>query len=1014
MRYPRGSLWWRWDLHVHSPASLVQHYGGNTDKVWERFLGDLENLPKEFKVIGINDYIFLEGYERVLAERKNGRLKNIDLVLPVIELRLDKFGGSTHHLRRVNFHVIFSDKLSVDTIQHQFINALRVESRLNAGDSEPAWSGILTKESIEHFGQAIIESVPEAERIYYADPLLEGFNNINFSLDAIREVLKSSYFKNKVVTAVGKTEWADIRWQDGSIADKKDIINGADLVFMAAENPGNCIAARESLKGAEVNSRLLDCSDAHDFQNSAQKDRIGNCFTWINADTEFEGLLQTIKEPEGRIYLGREPDQHQRLKVNRTKYIKSIAIKKVANSTLAEPWFDGTNIELNPGLVAVIGNKGSGKSAFVDIVGLLGDTARYEEASFLNAERFCNPAGNKASHFTAELSWEDGRKVTRRLDKGVPPDTVEAVTYIPQKLFDEICNELVGTEPGRFDKELQQVIFSHVGEADRLGLATLDQLIDYRTDELNNAINQYRNDLSQLNREIIELERQATPEYRRQLENYLARAKAELVAHDAIKPDEVSAPPDEPDAAMQETLAELGRWKNEYQRTLDQIEAAKDQQRKLAQEVGILDRIEQRLTNFQRTYDSFVSETLPELQKLDLQLGYVLSVSINRGPLETARNLRQDRQQRLSSSLDEENLESLVSLSKRLSRQVENSQQKLDEPNRRYQRYQAVLKQWTERQASIIGSGNNVETLEYYKAKLAELDNIPNLLEERRKGRREVAQKIHSLISERAGLYRQLYEPVQQFISEHVIARHRLKLEFDVSVVDAGFEAFFLDWIHKARKGSFSGVDESASRVSDIINRHDFNSSDKSIDFTEEILKNLQYDYRTSDHQPVKITDQLRAGKTEQSLLDFLFGFQYLRPRYLLKMGDRELHQLSPGEKGALLVVFYLLVDRNDHPLLIDQPEENLDNETIVDLLVPSIREAKHKRQIVIVTHNPNLAVVCDADQVIYAKKSMQGMPRIEYKSGAFENPLIQSKTIDVLEGKPPAFKNRSSKYQLS
>ena len=210
MRYPRGSLWWRWDLHVHSPASLVQNYGGNTDEAWAQFLRDLEGLPEEFKVIGINDYIFLEGYERVLTERANGRLQNIDLVLPVIELRLDKFGGSTHHLSRVNYHVIFSNELSVDTIQSQFINALRVEARLNDGDSEPTWSGIPTRESIEHFGQAIINSVPEAERPRFSDPLLEGFNNINFSLDTIREALKSSYFKNKAVTAVGKTEWANI------------------------------------------------------------------------------------------------------------------------------------------------------------------------------------------------------------------------------------------------------------------------------------------------------------------------------------------------------------------------------------------------------------------------------------------------------------------------------------------------------------------------------------------------------------------------------------------------------------------------------------------------------------------------------------------------------------------------------------------------------------------------------------------------------------------------------------
>ena len=1014
MRHPRGSLWWRWDLHVHSPASLVQNYGGNTDEAWAQFLDDLEGLPEEFKVIGINDYIFLEGYERVLTERANGRLRNIDLVLPVIELRLDKFGGSTHHLSRVNFHVIFSNELSVNTIRQQFINALRVKARLNAGDSEPTWDALPTRESIADFGQAIIDSVPEAERKHYTNPLLEGFNNINFHLDDIRKALESSYFKNRFVTAVGKTEWSEVRWRDGSIADKKDIINGADLVFTASENPESCIAAREALKDAGVNSRLLDCSDAHDLQNSTQKDRIGNCFTWINADTEFDGLLQAIKEPEGRIYLGTDPDQRRRLAENRTKYIKSIAIKKVANSTLAEPWFDGTNIELNPGLVAVIGNKGSGKSAFVDIVGLLGNTARHEEASFLNAERFCNPAGNKASHFIAELSWESGRKVKKRLDEDVPSDAVEAVTYIPQKLFDEICNELVGTEPGRFNQELKQVIFSHVGEADRLGWTTLDQLIDYRTNELNNAIVQHQTELSRVNHDIIELEAQAAPEHRQQLKNYLERAKAELAAHDGTKPAEVPAPPDQPDAAMQETLTEIDGCEKEYQRALDWIEAAENQQSTLAREFAVLDRIEQRLTNFQRTYETFVSETSSELQISDLQLKDILTVSINRAPLEIARGARQDLQQNLAIHLDEENPDSLVSLRNRLSKQINSLKQKLDEPNRRYQNYQAALKQWTEKRSAIIGSADNADTLEYYNARLTALDNIPNLLKERRNDRGETAQKIHSLISEIADLYRQLYEPVQQFIGEHAIARHHLKLEFEVSVVDAGFETFFLDWINRGRIGSFSGVSESASKVQDIINRYDFNSSDSSLAFAEEVLDNLRHDCRRSDTPPVKVADQLRAGKTEQSLLDFLFGFRYLRPRYLLKMGDRELHQLSPGEKGALLVVFYLLVDRNDYPLLIDQPEENLDNETIVDLLVPSIREAKRKRQIVIVTHNPNLAVVCDADQVICAEKTMQGVTRIEYKSGAFENPPIQSKTIDVLEGKPPAFKNRSSKYQLS
>ena len=106
MSEPRGSSWRKWDLHVHTPASLRHNYGG--EDPWKRFITELEELPPDFKVIGINDYLFLDGYRRVLAERNNGRLKNIDLILPVIELRLDKFGGSDNHLSRVNFYIIFS------------------------------------------------------------------------------------------------------------------------------------------------------------------------------------------------------------------------------------------------------------------------------------------------------------------------------------------------------------------------------------------------------------------------------------------------------------------------------------------------------------------------------------------------------------------------------------------------------------------------------------------------------------------------------------------------------------------------------------------------------------------------------------------------------------------------------------------------------------------------------------------------------------------------------------------
>ena len=102
---PRGSVWRRWDLHVHTPASLHHNYGSDAD-VWERFVRALEDLPPDFSVIGINDYLFLDGYRRILDYKNSGRLKNIATFLPVLEFRIPTFAGTDGNLRRINFHVI--------------------------------------------------------------------------------------------------------------------------------------------------------------------------------------------------------------------------------------------------------------------------------------------------------------------------------------------------------------------------------------------------------------------------------------------------------------------------------------------------------------------------------------------------------------------------------------------------------------------------------------------------------------------------------------------------------------------------------------------------------------------------------------------------------------------------------------------------------------------------------------------------------------------------------------------
>jgi ABC-type cobalamin/Fe3+-siderophores transport system ATPase subunit len=104
-------------------------------------------------------------------------------------------------------------------------------------------------------------------------------------------------------------------------------------------------------------------------------------------------------------------------------------------------------------------------------------------------------------------------------------------------------------------------------------------------------------------------------------------------------------------------------------------------------------------------------------------------------------------------------------------------------------------------------------------------------------------------------------------------------------------------------------------------------------------------------------------------------------------------------------------VDKGRNPIILDQPEENLDNETVFRLLVPVLSEAKKNRQIIMVTHNPNLAVVCDAEQIIHASFDRAAGSLIKYESGAIENSDLNGHVVTVLEGTKPAFDNRSKKY---
>jgi hypothetical protein len=150
---------------------------------------------------------------------------------------------------------------------------------------------------------------------------------------------------------------------------------------------------------------------------------------------------------------------------------------------------------------------------------------------------------------------------------------------------------------------------------------------------------------------------------------------------------------------------------------------------------------------------------------------------------------------------------------------------------------------------------------------------------------------------------------------------------------------------------------------------------------------------------------------------NWLYSSEHISIQYALEYDKVEIERLSPGTRSIVLLLLYLAIDKSDRrPLFIDQPEENLDPKSVFDDLVPHFREARKRRQIIIVTHNANLVVNTDADQVIVAscEPGEQGqLPFIDYATGSIENPSIRAAVCDILEGGERAFLERERRYRL-
>jgi len=982
-------------------------------------------VQKEIAAVGVTDYFSIDGYKRLRAlTRDKTKLQSLVgeevaarsrfiLFLPNVELRtsviVTRPDGTDS---RVNFHVLFSDDVDPQTIEEHFFRELKFTAESNPASADERWS--LTNANLESLGQKL---KAQHAKFQGKSDLYVGMMTAVVAHEDVTRVLEAqtSRFKDRYLILIPADEdLSECNWDGQGHLARKLLIQKSHMLlsgnaktreFGLGRKHSTVQAFLEEFKSLKP---CIRCSDAHDYGSLFESP--DKRHTWIKSDPTFRGLRQVLNEPEDRVFLGTIPPSIERIRSRPTRVVNSVHIGRIPGTALADKWFD-CEVELNGELVAIIGNKGNGKSALADVLGLLGSTPRFGSFSFLREDRFRDPKNNKAKHFQASLAWVDKTSegpIT--LDANPEPEAVEKIRYIPQNYLEDICNEVGLGKGSRFYAELQHVIFSHVPDADRLGFHTLDDLLDYRSAEISKAIDILVSELQDFNRQIIAHEDRLTPSFRRGLEHQLAEKRRELQAHEQTKPEEKQKP--EVDPVAQQRAKEASEALEGKQKTLEQlitsISKQKESDAQLAKKRATAERLLVRLRNLERQIEGTIAESFKDLEELGIARDQVITFKVTTAPVEAAISVVDKDRAATAKQLDASQKDSLEAKRMAMAAEIDELKNKLTAPQQEYQAYMQKLAEWNAAKEKIIGSLQVVGSIAHLEGQLRELGELPTVLKGLQRSRDRKMLEVYGEKQKLRGYYESCYGPVQQFLSQHPLtAGERFRLTFTVAIVQAGFSEEFLAHVDQRKIGAFAGHDEGSAALKGLLDATNWNSALSTLRFTRRLFRQLT----AHGGRSLDAREQLKQGATLQQFYDLIFSLGYLSPIYRLTWEGKGLEQLSPGERGNLLLIFYLLVDRDDIPLVIDQPEENLDNQTVVRTLVPCMKDAKKRRQIVMVTHNPNLAVVCDAEQIIYAEIHKDRGHEVAYTTGSIEDPIINKKIVDVLEGTRPAFDMRDAKY---
>jgi energy-coupling factor transporter ATP-binding protein EcfA2 len=980
----RGSLWHRWEPHIHAPGTVLNDQFDAGEQGWNSYLEKLETASPAIHALGITDYYGTDGYESVRAAKAAGRLPNCELIFANVELRLDI---GTIKGAWVNIHLLVSPE---DPNHMQELKRFLGRLQFRAFDD----SFCCSREDLIALGKRSRPAIRDDNAA-----LAQGCLQFKVSLENLRSTYTGSAWaaQNILVAVAGNSSDGASGVRDGADATlREEIEKFAHIIFSGNPKDREFWLGFGALSADRVRQRydrLKPClhgSDAHSHAVIGAPDSDRYC--WLKGGLSFDTLRQACIDPEGRAYVGEKPP---------TGAMPSQVIDEV--EILNASWITTPRLQLNPALVAIIGPRGSGKTALADILAAGCDAALER----INKQSFLVRAQEHLTGSSVKLTWEGSNEPTFcALDK-VAPSLFEAgyprARYLSQQFVEELCSSDGMTDA--LLQEIERVVFEAHDVSDRDGAIDFRELVNLKAGRYRQAREREEEALEAVSDRIgaeFEKDRQVPL-----LKSHITE-KTRLIAQYTTDRGKLVAKGSEQRLVRVEVVTKAAEkvrgyirfYSNQEQALLAMKDEVADVRQNQAPEV--LRRMKERHVASHIEDQDWTAFLLKYSGDVDTLI--VAGLQHAKERMQHWKGTAPAPRDDLAVSFVGESAELDRTAFAILEAEITRLQKLIGGDREMAAKFAAASKRITEETAA----------LERLKEKLADCEQAKQRIGELNVVRQDGYVRVFEAVLAEQEVLTNLYAPLMARVSGAAGALG--KLLFTVKrVVDLELWARRgEELLDLRRQGPVRGRGTLAQRAERLL-KEAWEQGDAQAVATA--MTEFRTEITEQELSQIARGDPADYRAWLRRLARWLYSTDHIAIHYSVDYDGVDIRKLSPGTRGIVLLLLYLALDEaDDRPLIIDQPEENLDPKSIYNELVGLFLEAKRKRQVIIATHNANLVVNTDADQIIIASVSHNSagqLPLITYTSGGFECEQIRKCVCDILEGGEIAFKERARRLRV-